>query len=192
MTAGYNKPVLVLNADYQPLSWYPLSVVSWKDAVKAFFMGRAHIAASYDLTLHSPSFEMDMPSVIVLNEYITPQQRPAFNRVNLYLRDMFECQYCGKEGNIPGIRKGGALTLDHVIPKCVGGGRGYKNMVASCSPCNTKKGGRTPEQAGMKLSRKPHQPTVRELWKNSRQIDPTGRFPEQWVPYLNIEEPEGD
>lgn len=183
-----NKPVLVLNANYQPLSWYPLSVISWKDAIKAFFMGRVHIAEHYEDEVRSPSITMNVPSVVVLNEYIPAMRRPAFNRVNLYLRDMFECQYCGKSGNIPGVRRGGGLTLDHVIPKCNGGGRGWLNMVASCGPCNGKKGGRTPKEAGMHLRNRPHVPTVRELWNNSRQIDPTGRFPEAWVQYLGISE----
>ncbi|HEV2652028.1 MAG TPA: HNH endonuclease, partial [Rhizomicrobium sp.] len=103
-----NCPALVLNADYRPLSYYPLSLWSWQDAIKAVFLERVNILEEYDRVVRSPSFEMRLPSVVSLKTYIKPARNPAFTRFNLFLRDRFECQYCGAEDD---------LTFDHVIPR---------------------------------------------------------------------------
>ena len=101
-------PALVLNADYTPLSYYPLSLWSWQTAVKAAFLERVDIVAEYDREIHSPSFAMKLPSVIALRQYVKPAAHPAFTRFNLFLRDKFVCQYCGV---------GHDLTFDHVVPR---------------------------------------------------------------------------
>ena len=88
-------PALVLNADYRPLSYYPLSLWSWQDAIKAVFLERVNIVSEYELKVHSPSFEMKLPSVVSLKTYIKPSRHPAFTRFNVFLRDRFRCQYCG-------------------------------------------------------------------------------------------------
>ena len=87
-------PTLVLNADYRPLSYYPLSLWTWQDAIKAVWADRVDIVAQYDQWVHSPSTEIRIPSVIVLRDYVKPQKRVAFTRFNLFLRDEFRCQYC--------------------------------------------------------------------------------------------------
>ena len=82
-----NCPALVLNADFRPLSYFPLSLWSWQDAVKAVFLERVSIISEYDREVHSPSFRMKLPSVIALKEYIASSRYPAFTRFNVFLRD---------------------------------------------------------------------------------------------------------
>src|SRR5260370_3860166 len=86
-------PVLVLNADFRPLSYYPLSLWSWQDAIKAVFLDRVNIIDHYDVRVHSPSLEMQLPSVVSLKEYVPAARHPAFTRFNLFLRYRFTCQY---------------------------------------------------------------------------------------------------
>jgi 5-methylcytosine-specific restriction endonuclease McrA len=126
-----HHPALVLNADYRPLSYYPLSLWPWQEAVKAVWLDRVQIVAEYDTVVRSPSTEIRIPSVVVLRDYIKPQKRVAFTRFNLFLRDEFSCQYCGEKGD---------LTFDHVVPRARGGVTSWENVVAACSRCNLKKG----------------------------------------------------
>src|SRR5206468_3224932 len=90
------RSALVLNADFRPLSYFPLSLWSWQDAVKAVFLDRVNIIDHYDAVVRSPSFEMRLPSVIALKEYVHAARHPAFTRFNVFLRDRFTCQYCSR------------------------------------------------------------------------------------------------
>ena len=90
-------PVLVLNADFRPLSYYPLSLWSWQDAIKAVFLDRVNIVEHYDRAVRSPSFEIQLPSVVSLKSFVKPTTHPAFTRFNVFLRDRFVCQYCSAE-----------------------------------------------------------------------------------------------
>ena len=76
-------PALVLNADFRPLSYFPLSLWPWQEAVKAVFLDRVNILSEYDRTIQSPSFEMRLPSVVSLKRYIAPARSPAFTRFNV-------------------------------------------------------------------------------------------------------------
>ena len=105
-------PALVLNADYRPLSYYPLSLWPWQEVIKAVFLDRVDVIATYDQVVHSPSFEMQLPSVVSLKSYVPQDRAPAFTRFNLFLRDAFSCQYCGSDAE---------LTFDHVLPRSRGG-----------------------------------------------------------------------
>jgi len=78
-------PALVLNADFQPLSYFPLSLWHWQTVVKAVFLDRVQVVSEYDRVIHSPSFEFRLPSVIALKKYIKPARHPAFTRFNLFL-----------------------------------------------------------------------------------------------------------
>ena len=140
-------PALVLNADYRPLSYYPLSLWSWQDTVKSVFLDRVIIVSSYDRIIRSPSFNMQLPSVIALKNYIVPQTKPSFTRFNVFLRDKFSCQYCGS---------GEELTFDHLLPRSKGGETNWDNVVTACSECNVKKGGKLLKTSGMKLSQYPY------------------------------------
>ena len=90
-------PTLALNADFQPLSYYPLSLWSWQDSIKAVFLDRVNILAEYEETINSPSISIRLPSVIALKEYKISKKEPAFTRFNVFLRDNFSCQYCGNK-----------------------------------------------------------------------------------------------
>ena len=128
-------PALVLNADYTPLSYYPLSLWPWQTAIKAMFLERVDVVAHYDREVHSPSVALKLPSVIALRDYVRPNEYPAFTRFNLFLRDKFRCVYCGSRRE---------LTFDHVIPRAQGGRTTWENVATACAPCNLRKGGRTP------------------------------------------------
>jgi len=141
---------LVLNADYRPLSYNPLSLWSWKDAFTALFLDRVTLVASYDVEARSPSRSLRVPSVVALKSSMTLARSPAFTRYNIYLRDTFSCQYCGLR--LPS----GGLTFDHVVPRSRGGLSSWENVVAACSPCNLRKANRTPAEAEMPLLNEPH------------------------------------
>lgn len=161
-----NCPALVLNADFRPLSYYPLSLWSWQDAVKAVYQDRVTILSEYDLVVRSPSFEMKLPSVIALRDYIATARRPAFTRFNVFLRDRFTCQYCGQR--FPTHE----LTFDHVVPRCRGGRTSWDNVVTSCGACNLKKGSAMPQDIGMIPLLTPIQPDSHRLQENGRAFPP--------------------
>lgn len=167
-------PALVLNADFRPLSYYPLSLWSWQEAVKAVFLDRVNIVSEYERRVHSPTFEMQLPSVVSLKTYVKPALYPAFTRFNVFLRDRFTCQYCGSRDD---------LTFDHVIPRSRGGLTRWDNVVTACAPCNLAKGNKMPRVAGMFPLNPPDRPTVFELHRNGRQFPPN-YLHESWVDYL--------
>lgn len=171
-------PTLVLNADYRPLSYFPLSLWSWQDAIKAVFLDRVSIISEYDdRIIRSPSFEMKVPSVIALKEYVTPKPKTAFTRFNVFLRDSWECQYCGDRF------KTHELTFDHVVPRSRGGGTTWQNIVAACQCCNLLKGNLLPEECRMFPLRRPVEPTTFQLQQNGRMYPPNFLH-ESWSDYL--------
>ncbi len=172
-----NCPALVLNADFRPLSYFPLSLWSWQDAVKAVFLNRVNIVSEYDRVVRSPNLEMRLPSVISLKEYIPTSRRPAFTRFNVFLRDRFMCQYCSEGFPVHD------LTFDHIVPRSRGGRTVWGNVVTACSDCNLEKGNRTPAEAGMFPRNLPHQPTSRQLRENGR-LFPPNFLHESWRDFL--------
>ena len=87
---------LVLNADYRPLSYLPLSTIPWQQAVKLSFMGRITILEEYEnWKVHSPSTTINVPALAITKEYMKYKKGVRFSRKNLYLRDLYQCQYCG-------------------------------------------------------------------------------------------------
>jgi 5-methylcytosine-specific restriction endonuclease McrA len=161
---GY--PALVLNADFRPLSYFPLSLWPWQEAVKAVVAERVNVVSEYEREVHSPRSIMRLPSVISLKEYIPTTRKPAFTRFNVFLRDRFSCQYCGHPFPTHD------LTFDHVIPKSRGGRTTWANVVTACAPCNLRKGNRLPRVAGMLPRIPPHQPTTFQLQENGRAFPP--------------------
>jgi 5-methylcytosine-specific restriction endonuclease McrA len=168
------SPALVLNADYRPLSYYPLSLWPWQEVIKAVFLDRVDVVSNYDQVVRSPSFEMQLPSVVALKSYVTQDRPPAFTRFNLFLRDSFACQYCGS---------GEDLTFDHINPRSKGGRTTWENIVTACAPCNLAKGGRTPREAGMMIRRRAERPNMFELQENGRRFPPN-HLHESWLDYL--------
>ena len=178
MVSGLKEnPALVLNADFRPLSYFPLSLLPWQDAVKAVVTNRVHVISEYDHFVHSPSMELRLPSVISLKEYVPQIRKFAFTRFKVFLRDRFACQYCGVA--LPSHE----LTFDHVIPRSRGGRPTWENVVTACAPCNLKKGRRIPKEAGMLPQRKPEQPTAWRMQENGR-LFPPNFLHESWRDFL--------
>ena len=167
-------PALVLNADFRPLSYYPLSLWSWQDAIKAVFLERVNIVAHYERAVRSPSREMQLPSVVSLKSYVSQDRPPAFTRFNVFLRDSFACQYCSS---------GEDLTFDHLVPRSRGGRTTWENIVTACARCNLTKGGRTPRESAMHPHHPPRRPTSYELQEHGRRFPPN-HLHQSWLDYL--------
>ena len=166
------NPALVLNADFQPLSYFPLSLFRWEDAVRAVVKGSHAVVAEYDVEIRSPSTVMRLPSVIALREYVRPLARVTFTRFNVFLRDRFRCQYCGGQF----VR--GELTFDHVIPRADGGQTSWTNIVAACGPCNTRK-----DRSRVKPLRVPVEPNQHDL-RAAQRLFPPNFMHETWADFL--------
>ena len=177
LSAVENSPVLVLNADYRPLSYFPLSLWSWQDTVKAVFLDRVNVLSEYEHIIRSPSFEMRLPSVIALKEFVLQSRRPAFTRFNVFLRDRFSCQYCAQQFRPE------ALTFDHLIPKSRGGKTTWENVVTACSKCNLRKGNLLPDVVKMHPINTPRSPTSFELQERGRMFPPN-HLHESWRDFL--------
>ncbi|MBI4185351.1 MAG: HNH endonuclease [Proteobacteria bacterium] len=175
--AASDCPVLVLNADFRPLSYFPLSIWSWQDALKAVFLKRVNVVSEYERRVRSPSAEFRVPSVISLKTYVPHARYPAFTRFNVFLRDRFDCQYCG------GRFEPRDLTFDHVVPRSLGGRTTWSNVVTACLDCNLKKGNRLPRAARLFPLRLPREPTTFELQDNGRAFPPD-ELHESWRDYL--------
>ena len=159
-------PALVLNADFRPLSYFPLSLWPWQEAVKAVFLERVQIVSEYEREVHSPGLTMRLPSVIALKTYIPMARRPAFTRFNVFLRDRFECQYCGDKPPTP------ELTFDHIVPRSRGGRTTWLNVVTACTGCNLHKGNRLPRESALQPRRMPVEPSNFVLQENGRAFPP--------------------
>ena len=116
---------LLLNSNYEPISVLPLSVIDWQHAIKLHFLDRVTILETYsDWKIHSEHLTIAVPSVVVLKEYFKYKKTIKFSRANLYLRDLYTCQYCGE------VFEPKDLTIDHVIPKALGGKTNFENTVS--------------------------------------------------------------
>jgi 5-methylcytosine-specific restriction endonuclease McrA len=164
---------LLLNFSYEPLD-----VISWRRAIRLLFLGKIEILEEYDSDVRSVSFAIKAPSVVRLLRYIKTKKKEEvkFSRFNVFARDSFTCQYCNKKQNSED------LTFDHVVPRSQGGTMCWENVVACCVPCNLKKGGRTPKEAHMKLTRKPVKPKYLPYVVFTLKFKRT--IPETWVEYL--------
>jgi len=170
-------PALVLNADYRPLSYFPLSTWPWQESVKAVFLDRVQTLSEYEETVHSPSLALQLPSVIALKTYIPTTRRPAFTRFNVFLRDRFTCQYCA--ASLPAEK----LTFDHIVPRSRGGRTIWENVVTACTRCNLAKGNRIPRESGIYPRIAPRMPTVRRLQEIGRAYPPR-YLHESWHDFL--------
>ncbi len=139
-------PVLVLNQNYEPLN-----VCTVRRAFVLVDRGKAEILENGRGHLHTPTALYAIPSIIRLVYLIhRPRPRGRLTRRDVFLRDRFTCQYCGRHTK--------DLTLDHVVPRRRNGGHDWDNVVAACKPCNHRKAGRTPQEAHFHLIRQPFQP----------------------------------
>jgi 5-methylcytosine-specific restriction endonuclease McrA len=142
-----NRPVLVLNQNFEPLF-----VCCVKRAVVMMYVGKAELIETVDgFVLRSESQVIPVPSIIRLGYYVkVPGKRIMLTRKNILKRDSGRCQYCGN--------KVSRMTVDHIIPKIYGGKDTWENLVCACELCNNRKGHQLPEQAGLRLIRKPRKP----------------------------------
>lgn len=169
------KKVLVLNGSYQPIR-----TISWRHAVTLWYLGKAEVLSHYaDQLLRAPRLTIKMPSVIRLKNYFKGVDHlmlssAPFSRRNIFGRDSGICQYCGKKLSLE------EMTIDHVVPKMLGGKREWTNIVACCSSCNRYKADRTPKQAGMTLRKKPAKPTAWALFIHTDAMT----APQSWNLYL--------
>ena len=140
-------PVLVLNQGYEPLN-----ICRVRRAVVLLYQSKAEMLENGSGFIHSSDREFPVPSVIRLASMVRrkPRSERKLTRLEVFKRDQYSCQYCGKETR--------HLTLDHVIPRYRGGQHSWENVISACVPCNRRKAGRTPEQAGMKLLHIPSRP----------------------------------
>jgi 5-methylcytosine-specific restriction endonuclease McrA len=151
-------------------------VINWKRAVKLVFMEKVEVVEESERVVRSVSETMRIPSIVRLIRFVRFRRRQAkFSRRNVYARDNYRCQYCNKRHPVE------ELTCDHVIPRSRGGGTTWTNIVTCCVKCNRKKGGRTPEEAGFSLVRKPMRPSW--LW-GVQARSTTAKAPPSWRNYL--------
>jgi 5-methylcytosine-specific restriction endonuclease McrA len=169
--AVMQDPVLVLNATFEPIN-----VTAVRRALVLLLKGVAQAEELNTSQVHSTSRTVQVPSVIRLLAYRhIPQQTRALSRKNILLRDHNTCQFCGR--TFPASE----LTLDHVMPRSRGGRSSWENLVACCYACNNSKGDRTPEEAGLELSRRPRPFTLHTSRQLMRLI---GHKDEKWRKYL--------
>lgn len=181
-------PVLLLNADYQPISYYPLSLRTAEWGIKLVYENVVDLVAEYPVAARSQKLSIQLPSVVALRNMRPRGRRVPCTRHNIFLRDRFTCQYCGKRLPV------GSLELEHVLPVSRGGEDTWKNLVAACRGCNCKKDCKTPREAGMPLLRTGFQmeqfePTSAQFYEEGRRYPPKYLHP-TWVDWLiwNIED----
>lgn len=168
---------LLLDQSYQPVK-----VISWQRAITLLTLDKVEVVSEYDdKDLRSTFLVIKMPAVVRLLRAFKRNKKPVkFSRHNIAARDRYKCQYCGVKLLLKN------LTYDHVIPRYQGGKTTWGNIVSACSDCNTKKGSRTPQQAGMRLLKAPYQPK----WVPSVTIALNRRsVPDAWRDFLYWTEP---
>jgi 5-methylcytosine-specific restriction endonuclease McrA len=173
----FDAQVLVLNSDY-----CPLNVTDIARAVRLLFVGKAETvhprtdAQGNGIELRAETWSIPIPSIIRLLYHIKKaRKRVALTKKHLLLRDDYICGYCGREGD----RR--TMTVDHVIPRSLGGKSTWENLVAACEPCNGRKRDRTPEQAGMPLRKKPKEPAyIPFIVVKKHTAD------DEWIKYLTM------
>lgn len=163
--------VLVLDAFYQPSR-----VVSWERAICMLYDGKCESVEDTDEVIRSPSITMHMPSIVRMTRKTRSRKVSIkFSRANVLLRDGHQCQFCGSEFEAH------QLNYDHVLPRSRGGRTDWENIVASCFPCNARKGDRTPEEAKMPLRRQPRKPHWLPVVPKKFDLR---TVPESWRPYF--------
>lgn len=158
----------------------PHRIARWEEAIVYMFDGTADVLETYDATVSSPSVTIEVPAVMRLRKEIRANKNAIkFSRVNVLSRDGFRCCYCGER------KKPRELTYDHVVPRCRGGKTIFRNIVSACRGCNSRKGRRTPAEAGMKMHFKPFVPKVLPI--SMPLLLDVASMPERWLPYVSGE-----
>ena len=146
MQTVLHLPVLVLNANYEPLN-----VSSVRRAIGLMICGKAELVLNGRGVIRTFTRSYQCPSIIRLGRMVKrPRPKIKLSKNEVFRRDGYTCQYCGHQNK--------QLTIDHVIPKRSGGGHTWHNIVTACAPCNLRKGAKLPVRARMKLMRQPFEP----------------------------------
>lgn len=165
-----NRSVLVLNQNYEPLN-----ICGVRRALIMLLDGKAEILETHPEALRASSRAFPWPSVIRMTYLIRrPRPRVKLTRREIFIRDAFTCQYCG--------RQGGDLTIDHINPRSLGGGHSWENLVTACKGCNHRKGGKTLHQCKMMLRTVPHEPRAGMYYTIERRLDT--RLDHSWEKFL--------
>ena len=165
-----DESVLVLNQNYEPLN-----VCSVRRALVLIFRGKAEHVETSEAVVRTVSISFPVPSVVRLERYVnTPRRRVVLSKRNILKRDSHQCQYCGKVDR--------RMSIDHVIPRKYHGPESWENLVAACVSCNARKGDRRPDQAGLRLIRKPKRPNNISFIRNF-----IGFSDHLWKPYLFVD-----
>lgn len=161
--------VLLLNANYEPLN-----VCNIRRAVSLILLGKAEVVEDSGTLVTTSSMELPVPSVVRMRYHVRrPIPRLRLSRHSVLARDGYMCQYCGSTRE---------LTIDHVVPRWVGGPHTWENLVACCRKCNLKKGDKTPAQAGMRLKKTPRRPHYVPYLSLQKYMRAMGR--DDWSFYL--------
>jgi 5-methylcytosine-specific restriction endonuclease McrA len=161
---------LLLNQGYEPLS-----TISWQRAISLLTLGKVEVIEEYDRDIRSAFLVIKMPAVVRLISFFRRRKHQVkFSRHNILARDGWKCQYCGVKVQTQ------SMTQDHVLPRSQGGRTSWENIVTCCETCNAKKANKTPQQAKMKLRKKPVKPT----WVPVFTVQISGSPPEQWRDYV--------
>lgn len=167
---------LLLNANFEPISVLPMSIISWQHAVKLMFLDKVYVIEEYDdWIIHSVSSHMKVPAVCVTKFYFDSKKHVHFNRRNLYLRDLYTCQYCNE------VFSTADLTIDHVKPRVHGGKHSWTNCVTACRKCNHKKGDRI-----WKPLSTPFEPNYHQLVATHKRVPIHVKHP-SWATYLTVD-----
>ena len=163
--------VLLLDSTFEPLK-----IISWEDAMHKVVSGDAEVVEETDYLIRSAYVEWKLPSVIRQFKKFKRKGKVQFSRLNIYMRDGWTCQYCRERKHTK------ELTFDHVLPRAQGGKTSWTNIVTACRECNHAKEDRTPEQAGLKLMKKPEEPK----WLPAQMIIKMKVLPKAWEPYVDM------
>ncbi|MFC1936128.1 HNH endonuclease [Chloroflexota bacterium] len=168
MSSLLSAPVLVLNANYEPLN-----VCTTRRALGLMVADKATLVQNGRGYIRGVSRDYQAPSVIRLIAMIKrPRPVIKLSKAEVFRRDNYVCQYCGKHTS--------NLTIDHIIPRSIGGTHTWDNLVAACPHCNHRKGGRTAQQANMRLLSAPKAPSASALYIFGRYL----RKQETWIPFI--------
>lgn len=162
---------LLLTQGYEPIK-----IISWQRAMTLLTLDKVDVVEEYDLEIRGTSMILNVPAVVRLRKAFRRFAKPVkFSRVNIYARDEYRCQYCGRKCSID------ELTYDHVVPRSRGGRTSWDNIVSCCYVCNAKKANRTPAEAKMLLRTTP----IRPAWIPSVQIRVSNKsVPDAWRDYV--------
>ena len=165
-----NGAVLVLNQNYEPLN-----VCNVRRAILLVFDGKAEVLEANGRVVKSATRAFPAPSVIRMVYLIhRPRPRVKLTRREVFIRDGYTCQYCGRQCH--------DLTIDHVVPRSRGGPHSWDNLVSACKPCNHRKGGKLPAEARMALRKEPREPRAGRYYTIERRIE--GAVTHEWSKFL--------